>query len=96
MSATGAAASWVTRDLNMRAGPGTHHHVRAVLPRCAHIRIHHHRGGWSQVSWHGHRGWVSARYLSRHRPHHCGGHHYRPHRQPQHPYYPRDRHHRRY
>jgi uncharacterized protein YraI len=77
--ATTASASWITRDVNVRSGPGTGHHVRHVAHGCTPVDVHGHRGGWVRVSTRHGGGWVSGRYVSHDRPHHCGarghGHH---------------------
>jgi uncharacterized protein YraI len=71
--ATTASASWVTRDLNLRSGPGMGHHVRDVLRTCTWVDVHDQRGNWLRVSTHRGTGWVSARYVSAHRPGYCHG-----------------------
>jgi uncharacterized protein YraI len=69
--ATTASASWITRDVNVRSGPGTGHHVRHVARACTPVDVHGHRGGWVRVGTRHGDGWVSARYVSHSRPHHC-------------------------
>lgn len=69
--ATTASASWITRDVNVRSGPGTGHHIRHVAHACTPVDVHRHRGGWVQISARHGGGWVSARYVSNHRPQYC-------------------------
>jgi uncharacterized protein YraI len=103
--ATTASASWVTRDVNVRSGPGTGHHVRHVARSCTPVSVHGHRHGWVRVDTSRGGGWISARYVSNHRPRHCrathrSGHHHRPqvhiylHHQPQVIHRPHGHHHR--
>lgn len=69
--ATTASASWVTRDVNVRSGPGTGHQVRHVARGCSAVQVHGHRQGWVRVDTGHGAGWISARYVSNHRPQHC-------------------------
>lgn len=73
-SAPAALASWITEDVNLRSGPGTHHHVRAVLTVCTQVDVHSHHGGWLRVDSHDGHGWVRAHFVSDHRPRACGRH----------------------
>jgi uncharacterized protein YraI len=54
-----------TNDVNMRTGPSTKYHVVRVVPAGAGVHINGCLQGrtWCDVSYAGHRGWVSSRYL---------------------------------
>lgn len=73
-STVAASAGWVTNDLRLRSGPGTNHHARATLRACSQVDVRGHRGGWVLVVTSSGQGWVSARYVSGSRPHHCQPH----------------------
>ena len=62
-----AVPGYSTGAVNMRTGPSTKYHVIRVVPRGAHVQINGCLRGysWCDVSYAGHRGWVSSRYLQR-------------------------------
>lgn len=74
---TTASASWISQDVHLRNGPGTHHHSRGVLTVCTNVSVHDHHRGWLRVDSHDGHGWVRARYVSDHRPAGCGRRHAR-------------------
>lgn len=54
-----------TDDVNLRAGPGTGHNVITVIPAGVEVSTNTQpESGYLQVEYNGHRGWVSATYLS--------------------------------
>lgn len=53
----------VSRDLNLRAGPGTNYEVLATMPGGAVVDVEGCRGSWCRVDYRGREGWASARYL---------------------------------
>jgi uncharacterized protein YraI len=64
---TGAALAnpgWTTQDLNFREGPGSDYYVIAAIPACARIHVYEQYGSWYKVTYRGHYGWVSARYVA--------------------------------
>lgn len=60
-----AARGYATTDVNMRAGPGTGYPIVTTIPARGPVNIHGclSNRSWCDVTWDGHRGWVSARYL---------------------------------
>ncbi|WP_052341562.1 SH3 domain-containing protein [Salinarimonas rosea] len=63
-----AGAAWaypaeVSRDLNLRAGPGTNYQVIATMPGGVVVDVEGCRGSWCRVDYRGRSGWASARYL---------------------------------
>jgi len=64
-SAAYASPGRSTNDVNMRTGPSTKYHVVRVVPAGAGVQINGCLQGrtWCDVSYGGHRGWVSSRYL---------------------------------
>jgi len=73
-ASTALASSWITQDVNLRNGPSTDHHVRAVLTVCTRVDVHERHGRWLRVDSHDGHGWVRAAYVSDHRPRGCGRH----------------------
>ena len=73
-----ALAAYVTTDLNMRAGPGTHYHRIGVIPARHQVHIYTclRNTSWCEVAYGGVRGWASSRYIA------SGGGGYRVYRQP--------------
>ncbi|RTL89264.1 SH3 domain-containing protein, partial [Ancylobacter aquaticus] len=55
-----ASAAVVTRDLNVRSGPGTNYRVIGTLPGGTRVAVGSCRGNWCQAAG----GWVSASYLA--------------------------------
>lgn len=65
VSAAAATEAKATTALNVRSGPGVHHHVVDVLHRGERVHVDHCRSnGWCYVTHHGHNGWASSRYLT--------------------------------
>ncbi|WP_372425504.1 SH3 domain-containing protein [Salinarimonas chemoclinalis] len=63
---SGAAFAYpaeVSRDLNLRAGPGTNFQVIATMPGGVVVDVEGCRGSWCRVDYRGRSGWASARYL---------------------------------
>jgi len=63
-----SGAAWaypaeVSRDLNLRTGPGTNYQVIATMPGGAVVDVEGCRSGWCRVEYRGREGWASARYL---------------------------------
>jgi uncharacterized protein YraI len=50
-------------ELNLRAGPGPGYAVIISMPRGANARAWNCDGAWCRVSWNGHSGFASQRYL---------------------------------
>jgi len=50
-------------ELNMRIGPGPQYPIIISMPRGANARAWNCDGAWCQVSWNGHSGFASQRYL---------------------------------
>ncbi len=71
LTASAAQAAWITRDVNLRAGPSTEHRVHAVLRSCTRIETRGSHRGWVRVNARRGHGWVSGRFVSYHRPAHC-------------------------
>lgn len=67
------ASSWITRDSNLRAGPGTDFHIRGVLRTCARVEVLGRSRGWLEVDSRRGYGWVRASNVSDHRPRGCRG-----------------------
>jgi len=61
-----AAITHTTSNLNLRAGPGTHHQIKAVIPAGAPIDIESCGHTWCYMAWAGHVGYVKHQYLVRH------------------------------
>ncbi len=63
--AASAETGFASTRVNLRAGPGTHYPVLAVVPSMASVHILGCLDGysWCDVTWGVTRGWVSARYL---------------------------------
>ena len=59
-SADEAAITHTTTNLNLRAGPGTHHRVKAIIPAGAPIDIESCGDTWCYMAWAGHVGYVKA------------------------------------
>jgi uncharacterized protein YgiM (DUF1202 family) len=57
-----AALTHTTTNLNLRAGPGTHHRVKAIIPAGAPIDIESCGDAWCYMSWAGHVGYVKHQY----------------------------------
>lgn len=55
-----ASAAVVTRDLNVRSGPGTNYRVIGTLPAGTRVDVGGCRGNWCRAAG----GWVSASYLA--------------------------------
>lgn len=53
----------VSRDLNLRTGPGTNYEVIATMPGGAVVDVEGCRDSWCRVDYRGRAGWASARYL---------------------------------
>lgn len=53
----------VSRDLNLRAGPGTNYQVLTTMPGGAVVEVEGCRSGWCRLDYRGREGWASARYL---------------------------------
>ena len=64
LSAGAASAAVVTRDLNLRSGPGTRYAVIDTMPAGAHVAVLGCGGAWCRVGWRGAQGFASARYLA--------------------------------
>ncbi|MGP9821650.1 SH3 domain-containing protein [Salinarimonas sp. NSM] len=63
---SGAAFAYpaeVSRDLNLRAGPGTNYQVLGTMPGGVVVDVEGCRGSWCRVDYRGRSGWASARYL---------------------------------
>ena len=65
-SAGQAAITHTTSNLNLRAGPGTHHRVKAIIPAGAPIDIESCGDTWCYMAWAGHVGYVKHQYLMHH------------------------------
>jgi uncharacterized protein YgiM (DUF1202 family) len=63
---TNAAITHTTTNLNLRAGPGTHHRVKAIIPAGAPIDIESCGDTWCYMAWAGHVGYVKHQYLMHH------------------------------
>ena len=61
-----AAITHTTTNLNLRAGPGTHHRVKAIIPAGAQIDIESCGDTWCYMAWAGHVGYVKHQYLMHH------------------------------
>ena len=61
-----AAITHTTSNLNLRAGPGTHHKVKAIIPAGAAIDIESCGHTWCYMAWAGHVGYVKHQYLIHH------------------------------
>lgn len=61
-----AAITHTTSNLNLRAGPGTHHRVKAIIPAGARIDIESCGHAWCYMAWAGHVGYVKHQYLMHH------------------------------
>ena len=61
-----AALTHTTTNLNLRAGPGTHHRVKAIIPAGAPIDIESCGDTWCYMAWAGHVGYVKHQYLMHH------------------------------
>ena len=61
-----AAITHTTTNLNLRAGPGTHHRVKAIIPAGAPIDIESCGDTWCYMAWAGHVGYVKHQYLMHH------------------------------
>ena len=61
-----AAITHTTTNLNLRAGPGTHHRVKAIIPSGAPIDIESCGEAWCYMAWAGHVGYVKHQYLMHH------------------------------
>jgi uncharacterized protein YraI len=61
-----AAMTHTTTNLNLRAGPGTHHRVKAIIPAGAPIDIESCGDTWCYMAWAGHVGYVKHQYLMHH------------------------------
>lgn len=60
-----AARGYSTANVHMRAGPSTGYPIVTTVPARGAVDIHGclSNRAWCDVTWHGYRGWVSARYL---------------------------------
>ena len=65
-SASDAAVTHTTANLNLRSGPSTSHKVKAVIPAGAAIDIHSCGHTWCYMGWAGHEGYVHSDYLRHH------------------------------
>ena len=63
---TSAAITHTTSNLNLRAEPGTHHRVKAIIPAGAPIDIESCGEAWCYMAWAGHVGYVKHQYLIHH------------------------------
>ena len=63
---TNAAITHTTSNLNLRAGPGTHHRVKAIIPAGAPIDIESCGDTWCYMAWAGHVGYVKHQCLMHH------------------------------
>ena len=61
-----AAITHTTSNLNLRAGPGTHHKVKAIILAGAAIDIESCGHTWCYMAWGGHVGYVKHQYLKHH------------------------------
>lgn len=61
-----AAITHTTTNLNLRAGPGTHHRVKAIIPAGAPIDIESCGDTRCYMAWAGHVGYVKHQYLMHH------------------------------
>ncbi len=61
-----AAITHTTSNLNLRAGPGTHHKIKAIIPAGAPIDVESCGDTWCYMSWAGHVGYVNHQYLMHH------------------------------
>ncbi|MCC6001451.1 MAG: SH3 domain-containing protein [Pararhodobacter sp.] len=68
---TAAHAGWITRDVNLRAGPSTGHRIHTVLRSCTQVDLRGTHRGWYRVVSRSGQGWVSGRYVSYQRPSFC-------------------------
>lgn len=71
LTASAAQAGWITRDVNLRAGPSTGHRIHAVLRACTRVDGRGSHRGWVRVGSPRGQGWVSGRYVSHNRPSYC-------------------------
>jgi len=62
-SMAAAATGWVERDLNLRTGPGTSYPKILAMPVGARVEVYS-CTSWCEISYAGHHGWASARYIS--------------------------------
>ncbi len=53
-----------TVNLNMRTGAGTSNGIILTIPKGGSVTVHSTSNGWSNVTYNGKKGWVSAKYLS--------------------------------
>jgi uncharacterized protein YraI len=65
-SASYAAVTHTTANLNLRSGPSTSHKVKAIIPAGAAIDIHSCGHTWCYMGWAGHEGYVHSDYLKHH------------------------------
>ena len=61
-----AAITHTTTNLNLRAGPSTHHRVKTIIPAGAPIDIESCGDTWCYMVWAGHVGYVKHQYLMHH------------------------------
>jgi len=59
-----AGTSKTTVNLNMRSGAGTSNAVLLTIPKGGTVTVHSTSNGWSNVTYNGKKGWVSAKYLT--------------------------------
>jgi SH3-like domain-containing protein len=60
-----AAPAYVSSNVNVRSGPGTHYSVVDTIRRGQRVDVEQCRGNWCYVQKRGPDGWVSANYLER-------------------------------
>ena len=55
-----------TTNLNLRSGPGAKHQRVDTIPQGKQVQVQSCLQGssWCKVTWHGHTGWASAKYLT--------------------------------
>jgi uncharacterized protein YraI len=64
LSASAASAAVVTRDLNLRSGPGTGYQIIGTMPAGAQVVVLGCGGAWCRVNWRGTEGFASSHYIA--------------------------------
>ncbi|MCZ2158362.1 SH3 domain-containing protein [Bartonella sp. 220] len=59
-----AADAFVVSNLNFRAGPGTQHALRGLIPAGKLVFVQTCEGNWCHIRYNAQTGWVSSRYLA--------------------------------
>jgi uncharacterized protein YraI len=84
---TQTMTAYVATDLNLRAGPGTHFHVLAVMATGSPVTVDYclADSDWCHLFWSGVEGWASANYLSASPPNYAQQYPQYPQQYPQYP-----------